>query len=354
MLYSCSGLDVNVKGKGYGSMLLLRGFARTLQEAHKHGIYPRWACVYATIVNDMDIEAIAPLEAMLHKFGFMDEGSVDIWDDDRYAGLTSLIKEHPHAKELESMYWFADLEELVPVYNERFGGALGAVKTPSERKAAAIKEELNIRDTLRNLTDTRQLSQGIVEIMLSVTFNRKLVLAFDSDIASCSSGAPLGLVAMLEKLKEDPRYEKILKNLVLIKAPSSELAARLEGYTDKKDTEVFVFALENAREELRPVEPKVRPVYINEKDFPMSSYYPLAEIVAISLAQLFQEIIPDKELITSLGYGAGKIDLEDINIESVARDSNALIFKLLPDAEPCDTGDLLKRYAKIKRFLKAA
>jgi hypothetical protein len=354
ILYSCGGLDVNVRGEGYGAMLLLRGFARAFEEAQKNGMNPKWAYIYATIADEKDVKAIGSLTGFLNRFGFKDEFEIDIWRNKGYKELTRLVRDYPGETDMDRAYWFSGMRDLLDAYNERFGALLGTVKPANKTGAAEISEEPDIENVLRNLTDTHQLSQGLVEMILSVTFNRHLVLAFDSDIASCSAGGPMGLVDMLEKLKEDPRYKKILKNLVLIKASSAELPSKLEGYTDKEDTEVFMFALEDAREDLKSLESKVRPVYINEKDFPMSSYYPLAEIVAISLAQLFQEIIPDEELMTSLSYGAGEIDLEEMNIESVARDSNVLIFKLLPDAEPCDTGDLLKRYAKIKRFLKAA
>lgn len=354
VLYSCGGLDVKIQGEGYGAMLLLRGFAHAFQAAQKNGMDPKWAYVYATIAEDRDLEAIESLNGFLSKLGFIDEYEVDIWQDKHYADLVPLIRKYPGATELEQEHWFSNLKDLVGTYNERLGATLGVIKSRPEAEITKINEKPDIQKVLRNLADTQQLSQGLVEMMLSVTFNRKLVLAFDSDIASCSSGNPLGLFEMLEKLKEDPRYSKILKNLVIIKAPSAELASKLEGYTDKKDTEVFMFAMKGARNKLKLLEPKVRSVYIDEKDFPMSSYYPLAEVVAISLAQLFEDTIPEKTLTTALSYGSGEIALEDMNIESVTRDSNVLIFKLLPDAEPCDTGDLLKRYANIKRFLKAA
>jgi hypothetical protein len=354
VLYSCGGLDVKIQGEGYGAMLLLRGFARAFQAAQKNGMDPKWAYVYATIADDGDLEAIESLNGFLSKLGFIDEYEVDIWQDEHYADLVPLIRKYPGATELEQEHWLSNMKDLVGTYNERLGATLGVIKPSPEEEITKINEKPDIQKVLRNLTDTQQLSQGLVEMILSVTFNRKLVLAFDSDIASCSSGNPLGLFEMLEKLKEDPRYSRILKNLVVIKAPSAELASKLEEYTDKKDTEVFMFAMKGAREKLKLLESKVRSVYIDEKDFPMSSYYPLAEVVAISLAQLFEDTIPEKTLTTALSYGSGEIALEDMNIESVTRDSNVLIFKLLPDAEPCDTGDLLKRYANIKRFLKAA
>jgi hypothetical protein len=210
------------------------------------------------------------------------------------------------------------------------------------------------RDFLRDLADSGELSRSIAEMILSTTFNKKLVLAFDTDIAACQAGGPMGICEALERLKEDPKFEKILRNLVIIKAPSEELAAKLGEYTEQRDTEIFVFAPEYARSILKQLESRVRAAYINEKDFPMGSYYPLAEVIAISLAQLFEESIPENALITALRSGTREIDLKDLNIESIARKNNVLIFKLLPDAEPCDTQELIKRYANIKRVLKAA
>ncbi|MFC1549111.1 hypothetical protein ACFL5E_04040, partial [Candidatus Omnitrophota bacterium] len=219
---------------------------------------------------------------------------------------------------------------------------------------ATIAERKATNDILRDLVDSKQLSQSLAEMILSATFNKKLILAFDSNIAACQSGDPMGIFEALRKLKEDPRYARILKNLILVKAPSEELASRLEEYTDEKDTEVFLFALKDARKKLKHLESKVYSAYIDEKDFSLDSYYPLAEVVAISLAQLFENIIPDKALTKVLRSGDREIALNTLNIESVTRQDSVLIFKLLPDAEPCDTQDLIKRYAGIKRFLKAA
>ncbi len=211
-----------------------------------------------------------------------------------------------------------------------------------------------IHDTLRDLADPDELSRSIAEMILSTTFNRKLVLAFDSDIAACQAGGPMGICEALEKLKEDPKFEKILRNLVIVKAPAEELASKLDRYAGEKDAEILVFAAENAREILKKLESRVRSTYINEKDFPMGSYYPLAEVIAISLAQLFEESIPENSMVTVLRAGSREVALKDLNIESIARKNNVLIFKLLPDAEPCDTGELIKKYAEIKRVLRAA
>ncbi|MBD3425916.1 MAG: hypothetical protein GF409_01640 [Candidatus Omnitrophica bacterium] len=212
-------------------------------------------------------------------------------------------------------------------------------------------ERTLVASPLRQLNDPQQLSLGLVEMLLSVTFNRKLVLGFDSTIASCHSADPVSIFSSLEKLKQDPRYARILKNLIIVRAPGEELGDLLGEYADKEDTEVFMFALETSRQELCELESRLRAVYIDEEDFPYSSYYPLAEIVAMALSQLFEDPIVENAPLKSLSSG---LDLSRINIESVTRQGKTLIFKLLPDAEPCDTADLLKRYAGIKRFLKAA
>ena len=98
----------------------------------------------------------------------------------------------------------------------------------------------------------------------------------------------------------------------------------------------------------------VQTVFINENDIPRNAYYPLAEIVTITLAQLFAPEIISTQNIKSLLEGKFQIDLAQLNIESVRREGKAIIFTLLPDAEELKYQDLIKRYAAFKRALKSA
>jgi len=76
--------------------------------------------------------------------------------------------------------------------------------------------------------------------------------------------------------------------------------------------------------------------------------------VTIALAQQLKQCIPPGSVVKIIKTTLGNMALSEINIESIANRGDALIFKLLPNAEPCKTGELLKRYADLKRFLKSA
>lgn len=68
----------------------------------------------------------------------------------------------------------------------------------------------------------------------------------------------------------------------------------------------------------------------------------------------FNRRIKAEDIVKSLKIDNKDFDLAAVNIEYITRSGNALIFKLLPKAIEYDTQDLIRRYAAILPFLKAA
>ncbi|MGB3111885.1 MAG: hypothetical protein WBB84_02740, partial [Candidatus Omnitrophota bacterium] len=132
----------------------------------------------------------------------------------------------------------------------------------------------------------------------------------------------------------------------------------LDDYAGKKHTKVFTFArkTKEAHDALSGLQEKegVQTVFIDENDIPQNAYYPLAEIVTITLTQVFAPGIINAGNIHSLIEGKLLISLNELNIESVRREGKAIIFTLLPKAEELNYQQLIQHYAKLKRFLKAA
>jgi hypothetical protein len=208
--------------------------------------------------------------------------------------------------------------------------------------------------SLRNISSPEQAALNLKETLLSLAATKKVVLAFDKDIAAFHNGDPLGIFDMLVELKKDNRYKHILSNIEVISAAASALPSAVGKYSGQKDTEIFIFAREDARTGLRPLESSAHSTYINEKDLPANSYYPLPEVVVLALNRYFYDYLPTGEMNTAIYTGKTSIVLKTMNIESIKAEDSVLIFKLLPDAEPCETKDLIKRYAELKRFLKSA
>ncbi|MFC1570581.1 metallophosphoesterase [Candidatus Omnitrophota bacterium] len=199
------------------------------------------------------------------------------------------------------------------------------------------------------LEDPESLAHSFIGKILSIAATKKVVLSFDDKLAGTYSEKVLDIVLELEKLKKDPRYAGILKNVTVIKAPPKRLELRLKEHMADEKTMVFMFARKTERDVLKGLESKVNTIYIDEstkKDllFSKDSYYPLLEVVTITLARVLGSV--SDEDIEGI--------LERINIESINEEGGALVFKLLPKASEVDPQALIQSYAALKRFLKAA
>ena len=76
-------------------------------------------------------------------------------------------------------------------------------------------------------------------------------------------------------------------------------------------------------------------------------YYPLVEIVTISLGKFLHDFNMDqvKATIKELDINLGEIEEDD---------TGALIFTLIPNAEKLDKSALMKRYGLLKRLMQSA
>ncbi|MFC1548551.1 hypothetical protein ACFL5E_01175 [Candidatus Omnitrophota bacterium] len=222
----------------------------------------------------------------------------------------------------------------------------------TQRKGLVIKDFKP--EVLRDIKNEEELCQSFIDIAISKLLSdgvEKLVLAFDTSLAEGQGVNPITLMERLEELKEDDRYKVLLKDLVIIKAPANKLEGKLAEYMDKENTPVFVFAHNANKRALRRVEPKANTVYIKEEgagglSFPREAYYPLLEVVVISLAYYI-----DKSSLEHVEKHLKAVNIEDIDPTD---ESSLLVFTLLPEATPIDLQAHMKKYRRLKEFLKAA
>lgn len=121
------------------------------------------------------------------------------------------------------------------------------------------------------------------------------------------------------------------------------LPGKLKDYI-KEGAEIFVFARGSERDKIETLVGKVHSTYINENNFPINAYYPIMEIVTITLAQFM-----DGQTIKQIPCA-----LDKLNIKSVIENDGTLIFTLLPKAKQYDTRDLIKQYSILKKLLESA
>jgi hypothetical protein len=191
---------------------------------------------------------------------------------------------------------------------------------------------------LRDLESEDQVVQTIVEKILSMALTKKVVLAFDPRLGGMHSAKIRAVFEVIEELKKDPKFEKFLRTR------NVEVLTKLNDVTKfagADNAEVFVFAGDSLG---IPAAANVHTTIIDEKGFPSNAYYPLAEIVAITLANFLDSSTLDR----------AKAIANKLNIESITEADGHLVFTLLPSAKEHEFQELVRRYARLKELLRNA
>jgi len=248
-----------------------------------------------------------------------------------------------------------------------------------ETKAELYNTAVSAGDApiMRDLVKADQLAQGMVEMFYSFGFSgKKLALAFSKNIKSKEA---LRVVETLNKIKESPsinaKLKKILDNVILLPDVGSEgdLVTKLNAQginIDEKDVKgdtkniLALFVPKDEQETFTVLDRKenVFSSYIDEnKEEYNLAYYPLPEIVTITLSNILDKLagidrlIKQEDVITEIILENATIQLSDINIEKIRREgSRSLIFILLSKITRYDFGLRRDRYALTEELIKAA
>ena len=327
----------------------------------------------------------------LSKYGLSDEEIKDIqhtyyeasgvdirqFDDEIFAGFEDTIKEeryyalgaldHDTAKVAiilqEHPEWaYLTPEELLQKLPQS-EGHMTFYESPQHRLAAAEEilsrvrgesyqpEEEERDETILidspftyDMLEEEGVASSFADKLLSILSVKKVVLAFEEGLGGSNSSMILDVFEEIEKLKKDPKYKRFLKNLTIITSSADKLPQEINKHTSK-NTEVFMFARNTEREKLKGIEQNVHASYVEETEYDWNTYYPLAEIVTITLSQYL-----DPTTLASI-----KDLLKDLGIAPEPEvDSGSIIFTLLPGMEKHNKGELIKRYAALKRALASA
>lgn len=246
-----------------------------------------------------------------------------------------------YGEKIESAYSLTtnSLAEPVsaPVLSANMDGQAGAdrhIETATVSRAS----QNYIGTALRDLTSEGELVQTMVEKILSIALTKKVVLAFDPKLGGMHSAKIRAVFEVIEELKKDPKFEKFLRTRnieVLSKLTDVDKFAGIDT------AEVFVFTGDITG---IPVAENVHTAIVNEKDFPTDAYYPLAEIVAISLSNFLDSSTLSKAMLIA----------RKINIDSIVESDGRLVFTLLPSAKEHELQELVRHYARLKDLLRNA
>lgn len=207
---------------------------------------------------------------------------------------------------------------------------------------------------LRDFPDLEQLANHFVAALISVSVTKKVVLAFDNNIRNPKS---LGFIKLLDRLKKNEVFGRLLKNVIIVTEKPEDLPHKIREYIDiDNNMRVFMFAPLKDMEKLEDItrEANVQSVFIDDSNFPLDFYYPLVDIVTITLLEYNMPGIIDNisDIFNSL-----KIDfaLLNVDIKSIRRNAKgALIFYLLPNIKEYNPDERVSRYVRLQRFLKSA
>jgi len=223
-----------------------------------------------------------------------------------------------------------------------------------DEKDIALSGQITEELYVRGLTNPENVSKNFISAIASACVTRKVVLAFDKKIRNRKA---LGFLKELRELKRDERFKKLFQNLIIITENTEELPHALGQYTQEPNVQAFMFTQAGAMAVLKDIaaEENVQAVYIDDTKLPDDNYYPLAEIVLLTLAEyLTMDTILDNlaERLDKLGI---EKDMVNLDVSSIKRDeAGALIFSLVPNIKEYDTDERASRSARLRSFLHAA
>ena len=233
-----------------------------------------------------------------------------------------------------------------------------------------VSRSREIVQFLRDLSDLDQLPQNMIEAIYSVLFEgKKLIFAFDRNLSRFDDQHST-LIRQLANWKERVRrrYPKLadtMDNFIIIHfATRDELSKKLKDtyqvdVNDVKNNLILTFSPQKDNSAPINIGQAVYSVYINEGErFPIDCYYPLLEIVTITLAKALKGYTKDEiyAIFESLGLDREKLK-DKLNIDEISdgADSGFLIFTLIPRAKRYDPDEnFTDRYVRLLRFLQSA
>lgn len=240
---------------------------------------------------------------------------------------------------------------------------LGIYEDPLPRSPNDTETALKPVQFLRDIVDTKELTQNMIEGILSALFsNKKLTLAFSKKLKGLESAELRIVVRRLKEWKEataqnNKRMKALLDNLTILEYDDLRQALAANNIdANARDGLIFTYAPKPAdeSENTANIGSAVRPVYIIEQDgeFPVHYYYPLLEMVTISLAK---ELLQWDGSQLKEALLVSKIAVDALGLETAVDEKlGILIFKVLPKIERYNNNSRVDRYTKLLQFLRSA
>lgn len=215
---------------------------------------------------------------------------------------------------------------------------------------------------LRDIVNPEELTQNMIEGILSALFsNKRPTLAFSKKLKGLESTQLKSLIRQLRAWKEttarkNPKMKVLLDGFTVLEYDDLKTALNEKGI-DPDNTANLIFTYEPKPEDDsddKVIGQAIRPVYIVEPEggFPVNYYYPLLEMVTISLAK---ELLHWDESRLKEALVASNINTDTFGIDTTIDERlGILVFKVLPKIERYDNNSRIDRYTRLLQFLRSA
>jgi hypothetical protein len=216
------------------------------------------------------------------------------------------------------------------------------IRTPPVKDGRGIIDSRFLEDPMDEDPLVQSLMNGVTSKVLQ---KKKKVIVIDNNLGGSKRGRILEMFRAVEKRAEkDDFFGRLWKGHLEVR---TSLAA-ISEFEGDPDAELFVFALDNADRRSRLAPSADRHIaFINENGIQDGAYYPLFEIVMITLADSL-----DPEALKSVEPVLGRMNIEKISAD---RAGSVLTFILLPKTSRIDTDrELPDRYARLAALLMSA
>lgn len=256
-------------------------------------------------------------------FSEMDKGSLELQEIQKEITLTG----------------FSDvLESLHTGRSHYFAYNAGAID--NLELSRSNKHFGKVLSSLYDIEAARETSSRMLGATLSRMMKKKLVIAIDQDVTGEGAQTPLKVMRSVERLIKSPGFESFEGNIEIIISSRARLIKEVQEYFDDEMVEVFMFAGIENRDNVAMLEDSMRAVYIDKAEYEIGNYFPLAEIISMSLAKTF----------TDKDSGEFEPLLKELNITMEEAES-IYIFRILPNACKIDP---VKMNRLIHQFLESA
>ncbi|MDD5438996.1 MAG: hypothetical protein PHS37_02290, partial [Candidatus Omnitrophica bacterium] len=247
-------------------------------------------------------------------------------------------------------------------YDKQFISHEERIRKPSSGAIPAVRQE-KLSDILRaitgDLSSEKNIARTLTASLESYAANSKKLVIAVQDSLGCQHGELAMFLGKLKGWKEEmqrryPGKAAMLDDLIVLKPFSTmdDLSAKLGEHPglrmdDRENNYVFVFARDNAdmRAGLPGLGSAVRPVLVNEKEKFTGFYYPLVEIVALTLLKELLKLDLNSLVSADIREKEG-IDFSD--------EFPYLIFTILPRIQAYGPDEQERRFSRVLRFIESA